>query len=73
MKRIIVFVVGCIWMNAGYGKKLASFTTDDYVRALKAATDVMVTDVTSPVAASRYYGYINKSNDYRIRDMLQKW
>ena len=35
------------------------FTTNDYVRALKHATDVMVTDVTSPVAASRYYGYIN--------------
>ena len=36
-----------------------SFTTSDYVRALKHATDVMVNDVTSPVAASRYYAYIN--------------
>ena len=46
-------------MAASYGQKGISFTTDDYVRALKAATDVMVTDVTSPAAASRYYAYIN--------------
>ena len=59
MKKIIVFVVAVIWMNAGYGQKKVSFTTNDYVRALKHATDVMVTDVTSPVAASRYYAYIN--------------
>ncbi len=35
------------------------FNTADYVYALKHATDVMVNDVTSPIAASRYYGYIN--------------
>ena len=46
-------------MNDGYGQKRISFNTSDYVRALKHATDVMVNDVTSPVAASRYYGYIN--------------
>ena len=46
-------------MNAGYGQKKTSFTTNDYVRALKHATDVMVNDVTSPVAAARYYAYIN--------------
>lgn len=45
-------------MNSGYGQKNITFTTSDYVRALKHATDVMVTDVTSPVAASRYYAYI---------------
>ena len=59
MKKIIVFVVAFIFMNAGYGQKRITFTTSDYVRALKHATDVMVNDVTSPVAASRYYGYIN--------------
>src|SRR5437762_4122128 len=58
MKKIIVFLV-VIWMNAGYGQKRMSFTTSDYVRALKHATDVMVNDVASPVAASRYYAYIN--------------
>jgi PAP2 superfamily len=59
MKKIIAFVIAVIWMPAGYGQKGITFTTGDYVRALKHATDVMVTDVTSPVAASRYYGYIN--------------
>lgn len=31
----------------------------DYVFALKKATDVMLNDVTSPVAASRYYAYLS--------------
>lgn len=35
------------------------FNAADYVKALKSATDVMVNDVTSPVAASRYYAYIS--------------
>lgn len=59
MNKIIVFVVAVILMNAGYAQKSISFTTSDYVSALKHATDVMVNDVTSPVAAARYYGYIN--------------
>ena len=58
MKRIIVLVVAVLWLNAGYAQKKIFFTTHDYVRALKHATDVMVNDVTSPVAASRYYAYI---------------
>src|SRR5688500_5441113 len=37
------------------------FGTADYVRAMKHVTDVMVNDVTNPVAASRYYAYINHS------------
>ncbi len=59
MKKIIVFVVAVIWISSGYGQKGVLFTTSDYVRALKHTTDVMVNDVTSPVAASRYYAYIN--------------
>src|SRR5436190_6880815 len=59
MKKILVFVAAVIWMCAGHGQKTTSFTTTDYVRALKHATDVIVTDVTSPVAALRYYAYIN--------------
>jgi len=42
------------WVNAQQ-----KFSAPDYVGALKSATDVMVSDVTSPVAASRYYAYIN--------------
>lgn len=34
----------------------------DFVHALKKATDVMLNDVTSPVAASRYYAYISLSS-----------
>lgn len=36
-----------------------TFGTNDYVHALKYSTDVMVNDVTSPVAAARYYSYIS--------------
>ncbi|MCW3080529.1 vanadium-dependent haloperoxidase [Segetibacter sp.] len=61
MKKTIVFVVAVIWVNCGFGQSQNKirFGTNDYVVALKHATDVMVNDVTSPVAASRYYGYIN--------------
>lgn len=59
MKKLIVFVAAVIWLNFGYSQKRISFTTGDYVRALKHATDVMVNDVASPVAAARYYAYIN--------------
>ena len=34
-------------------------TTKEFVSELKKITDVMVYDVTSPVAAARYYSYIN--------------
>lgn len=46
-------------MSPGFGQAKELFTVNDYVRALKYATDVMLTEVTSPVAASRYYAYIN--------------
>src|SRR5881296_2104746 len=59
MKKLIVFVVAVISISSGFCQPKTSFTTNDYVNALKHATDVMVTDVTSPVAASRYYAYIN--------------
>ena len=34
----------------------------DFVFALKKATDVMLNDVTSPVAASRYYAYLSMAS-----------
>src|SRR3954468_5546128 len=58
MKKIIAFIVTVTWSSDLSAQKSTFFTTTDYVRALKHATDVMVTDVTSPVAASRYYAYI---------------
>jgi len=36
--------------------------TKDYVFALKKATDIMLNDVTSPVAASRYYAYLSMAS-----------
>ena len=59
MKKLFLFIIALIWITSGHSQKSRSFGTGDYVLALKHATDVMVTDVTSPVAASRYYGYIN--------------
>lgn len=58
MKKIVVFIIVFTGVNCGYSQQVL-FTTNDYIRALKHATDVMVNDATSPVAASRYYAYIN--------------
>ncbi|MGK2864162.1 MAG: vanadium-dependent haloperoxidase [Chitinophagaceae bacterium] len=58
MKKVFIFIIALIEIQAGYSQTRPLFTAPDYVRALKYATDVMVTDVTSPVAASRYYAYI---------------
>jgi hypothetical protein len=56
MKRICIIVWIC-WSASSFATP-RRYTTEDYVRVLKHATDVMVSDVTSPVAASRYYAYI---------------
>src|SRR6478672_2155589 len=58
MKRTILLVVATILITCGHAQKRLTFAATDYINALKQATDVMVTDVTSPVAASRYYAYI---------------
>ena len=53
----IFIVVNCIFftqINAQH-----KITGNDYTKALKKVTDIMVNDVTSPVAASRYYAYLN--------------
>jgi len=42
-------------------KKSNSFETNNYVAALKKVTNIMVIDVASPVAASRYYAYLTLS------------
>ena len=51
----IIFVQFILSLNVRAQTVLNSY---DYVKALKNVTDVMVNDVTSPVAASRYYAYI---------------
>lgn len=58
MKKYLSFFI-MLFVSAFAGAKPHEpFTTKDYVAALKQVTDVMVYDVTSPVAASRYYAYI---------------
>lgn len=57
MKATIFVCLVCAAVNLRAQK--SAFDTDDYVRALKYSTDIMVNDVTSPVAAARYYAYIN--------------
>ena len=59
MKKVLLFVIAAFCLASAFSQKKPVFSTEDYVRALKHATDVMVNDVTSPVAAARYYGYIN--------------
>ena len=57
MKRFIT-ILFLINKLSGFAKD-DPFNTKDYVIALKNVTDVMVNDVTSPVAAGRYYAYIS--------------
>ncbi len=59
MRKTIIFVLTVLLSSSAFAQRRPVLTTRDYVIALKHATDVMVTDVTSPAAASRYYAYIN--------------
>lgn len=55
---LLLFLGGFVSSNFA-GPQPDNFSAADYVKTLKKVTDVMVNDVTSPVAASRYYAYIN--------------
>lgn len=57
MKRFSVFVAIFFTALSSMSQPLR-FEAGDYVHALKRSTDIMVNDVTSPIAASRYYAYI---------------
>lgn len=59
MKKLLLLSLAAFFFCCGSAQRRTLFSTADYVLALKQATDVMVTDVTSPVAAARYYAYIN--------------
>lgn len=61
MKKLLLIAVLFTAVPRAQAGKPHSFGTQDYIRALKQITDVMVNDVTSPVAASRYYAYLNLS------------
>jgi hypothetical protein len=56
MKKI--FLPALLLLSLGSQANPAPSLADQYLRNLKQVTDVMVNDVASPVAASRYYAYI---------------
>ncbi len=58
MTRLLSSIFFLLLFGTAQGQKNNTFSTPDYVKALKASTDVMLNDVTSPVAAARYYAYI---------------
>ncbi|MEO6188330.1 MAG: vanadium-dependent haloperoxidase [Ginsengibacter sp.] len=59
MRKTIIFALTFLLSHSIFAQRGPVFSTNDYVIALKHATEVMITDVTSPAAASRYYAYIN--------------
>lgn len=73
MKLIAAYLFSILFIPALYSQKNHSFNTNDYVRALKYSTDVMINDVTSPVAAARYYAYIclTANETYRVFEKQQ--
>ncbi len=48
----------CMMVSMLTAGRAQTYQPVDYIRVLKEATDVMINDVTSPVAAARYYSYI---------------
>ena len=56
--RFIIIVVALLKIGFVSGQSKKIQPTEQYVATLKSITDIMVNDVTSPVAAARYYGYI---------------
>jgi hypothetical protein len=52
---LVLFLLVTTYVSAGPKKAPGA---KEYIVALKKVTDVMVNDVTSPVAASRYYAYV---------------
>jgi hypothetical protein len=73
MKRIVAYSFSLLFMSALHSQKNNPFNTNDYVRALKYSTDIMINDVTSPVAAARYYAYIclTANETYRVFEKQQ--
>ena len=73
MKRIFAYFFFLLFIPALYSQKNNAFSTNDYVRALKYSTDIMINDVTSPVAAARYYAYIclTANETYRVFEKQQ--
>jgi hypothetical protein len=56
--RLLVLLFLYFFCGTVSAHKKNDFAAQDYIQALKRVTDVMLNDVASPVAASRYYAYI---------------
>ena len=56
--RLIFAIIAFLNISLVFCKSKKIKPAEEYVATLKKITDVMVNDVTSPVAAARYYGYI---------------
>lgn len=57
--KMRLFTVSLFIASSLFAGKPKPSATDQYVLCLKKVTDVMVNDVASPVAASRYYAYVS--------------
>jgi PAP2 superfamily len=59
MKKIFIPILFSLFFTVQtFAGNEKIFNTSDYITALKKVTDIMVNDVTSPVAAARYYAYV---------------
>lgn len=63
MRKYILIVFILFLGIKSFSQNSEKFSSKDYVSALKKVTDVMVNDVTSPVAAARYYGYVTLASN----------
>jgi hypothetical protein len=57
--RMKFFLVLMFMISGFFAEARKPSVTDQYVSCMKKVTDVMVNDVASPVAASRYYAYVS--------------
>lgn len=68
MKWYILFIL--FIYTKSYTSAKNSSDSEVYVAALKRVTDIMINDVTSPVAAARYYAYTTMAS-YEAISLLQ--
>jgi hypothetical protein len=57
--KLKLFTVSLFIVSGLFAGAPKATVTDQYVFCMKKVTDVMVNDVASPVAASRYYAYVS--------------
>jgi hypothetical protein len=63
MQKIILIICIVFLGGKSFSQNQDKFSSKEYIAALKKVTDVMVSDVTSPVAAARYYAYVTLASN----------